>query len=160
MFGVTATSAVLALWVVQSRRYTTTPFIQSFDALQVVRTIGTNRGFDVRVLSTNGGRSQTMVPATRAMRYRLESAPATQSLIVNDMKAAILEQLIKLGANIQSNGNSTGVAIGGPEFVIEYSLGEAQGFVGVYSLTDGTESWKLLILVHEFPRSSSSFAGK
>jgi hypothetical protein len=87
------------------------------------------------------------------MRYRLESAPATQTLIVNDMRAAILQQLSELGANIRSNGNSTGVAVGGPEFSIEYSLGETQGFVGVYSLTDGTESWKLLTLVHEFPRS-------
>lgn len=153
MLVVTATSAVLALWVVQSRRYTTTPFIQSFDPLQVVRTVGTTRGFDVRVLSTDSGRPQTIVPATRTMRYRLESAPATQTLIVNDMRAAILQQLSELGANIRSNGNSTGVAVGGPEFSIEYSLGETQGFVGVYSLTDGTESWKLLTLVHEFPRS-------
>lgn len=153
LLAATALSAVLALWLIQSRSYTTTAFFQNFDGQAAIHASSVARGVDVKVLHIESGRSDKAVPATRVMRCRLETAPETRRVLIDDLNADILVQLKRSGAKIGSFGTSSGVAVGGPEFTIEYRLGKTRGFVGVYSLTDGSDVWKMLILLHEFPHS-------
>ncbi len=153
LFGVTALGAILALCLVQFGRYTTTTFFKSFDGATAIRSICNERNITVQINSSQGGGWQGSAPATRAMRYTLETPEGTESAIIDDLEVEIRAQLKQAGARVRSGGSSRGSATGGPDFKSGYRLGKTEGFVGVYSLANGEGGWKLLILVHEFPNS-------
>ena len=144
-----ALGAMLALWVLQSSRYTTTEFFQTFDGRATIKSVAEKQDVKVKFVASERGGSG-IAPATQTIKYSLESPAGTKNQIVNALCEEIQHRLEKDGCYIHSGGTGY-LSAGTSEYKIGYRRGRTEGFVGGYSISGSGNIWTLLIVIHEFP---------
>ncbi len=150
LLAIVALSAIFAL-IAQSRRFSQTPFFDSFDGNQALT--DACRKLSLAYDPGAQGRSTSLHTraAVRSLDIEIRSPPPSKSgQVITGLRREIESALTKHDCHIYGRGWSGDLDLSDiDDFHFDYTRGSTHGDIYVSSFAGSGKSWKITILIHE-----------